>query len=118
MSGGRNTCSLFQASPSGKPSSRRILGMKRIFITGLSGTGKSVAIEALLSRGFTAIDTDYDDWCELAEHDGQPEWIWREERMRELLTAPANSPLFVSGCVSNQGKFYEFFDCKMLFSSS
>lgn len=91
--------------------------MKRIFITGMSGTGKSSVIEALRSRGFTAIDTDYDDWCEFATFDGQPEWIWREERMHALLTAPLTAPLFVSGCRANQRKFYEYFDYKILFSA-
>lgn len=91
--------------------------MKRIFITGMSGTGKSYAIEALRARGFTAIDTDYGGWCEFAELDGEAEWIWCEERMLELLNESSDRPLFVSGCVSNQGKFYGFFDYKVLFSA-
>lgn len=73
-------------------------------------------IEALRSRGFAAIDTDYDDWCELAIVDGESEWIWREERMYDLLTSRL-TPLFVSGCCSNQGKFYKYFDYKVLFSA-
>ena len=84
--------------------------MKRILLTGLSGVGKTSVIQTLRARGFHAIDTDYDDWCELA--DG--ERIWREDKMRELLTAPLTSPLFISGCYSNQGKFAEFFDAKIL----
>jgi len=91
--------------------------MKRIYITGMSGTGKSSVIEELRSRGFVAIDTDYDDWCELAALEGEPEWLLREEKMRELLAAAPVAPLFVSGCCSNQGKFYPFFDCKILFSA-
>ena len=74
-------------------------------------------IEALRSRGFLAIDTDYDDWCELSNEDGEPERIWREDRMRRLLFNPDTLPLFVSGCCSNQRKFYELFDLKVLFSA-
>jgi shikimate kinase len=91
--------------------------MKRIFITGMSGTGKSSVMEELRARGFLAIDTDYNDWCELSTADGEPEWIWREDRMRRLLLNPDTIPLFVSGCCSNQRKFYELFDLKVLFSA-
>ena len=93
------------------------IAMKRIFITGMSGTGKTSVIEALRFRGFTAVDTDYDSWCELATFNGESEWLLREERLNELLTVPLNSPLFVSGCCSNQGKFYKLFDHKILFSA-
>ncbi|HEX8234663.1 MAG TPA: AAA family ATPase [Abditibacteriaceae bacterium] len=91
--------------------------MKRIFITGMSGTGKSSVMEALLAREFAAIDTDYDDWCELSFLNGQSEWIWREDRMQNLLVTPRESALFVSGCRSNQAKFYRFFDYKILLSA-
>lgn len=37
--------------------------------------------------------------------------------MRALLEQPLEGPLFVSGCVSNQGKFYPHFDHKVLFSA-
>lgn len=91
--------------------------MKRILITGLSGTGKTSVIEELRARGFEAIDTDYDGWCEQVTADDGPEWVWREARMHELLTAPRETPLFVSGCCSNQGKFYQHFDAKVLLSA-
>jgi shikimate kinase len=74
-------------------------------------------MEALRLRGFLAIDTDYHDWCELSTEDGEPEWIWREDRMRRLLLNPETLPLFVSGCCSNQRKFYELFDLTVLFSA-
>ena len=92
--------------------------MKRIYITGMSGTGKSSVIEKLKARGFTAIDTDYDDWCELSILEGGPEWILREDRLHELLTASSIPSLFISGCSSNQIKFYNFFDHIVLFSAS
>lgn len=85
----------------------------------MSGTGKSSVIEELQRRGFEAIDTDYDDWCDEAidPASGESDWIWREERMRDLLTSPLTVPLFVSGCRTNQRKFYPYFDSKVLFSA-
>jgi shikimate kinase len=83
----------------------------------MSGTGKTSVIEALRSRGLTALDTDYDDWCELSTLNGESEWLLREERLYDLLAKPLTSPLFIAGCCSNQGKFYPFFDCKILFSA-
>jgi len=50
--------------------------MKRIYITGMSGTGKSSVIERLQDHGFTAINTDYDDWCGLSILECRPEWIF------------------------------------------
>jgi RNase adaptor protein for sRNA GlmZ degradation len=93
--------------------------MKRIFITGMSGTGKSSVIEVLKNRGFVAIDTDYDDWCEqtLMPNSGEVDWILRRERLEKLLKEPLISPLFVAGCRSNQRDFYHFFDYKVLFSA-
>ena len=92
--------------------------MKRIYITGMSGTGKSSVIERLQARGFTAIDTDYDDWCEVSISEGGYECILREDRLHELLKASSISSLFISGCSSNQTKFYKFFDHIVLFSAS
>ena len=91
--------------------------MKRILMTGMSGTGKSSVIETLRARGFTAIDADYDDWSELASVNGESEWIWSEERMRNLLCQPLTHSLFVAGCACNQGKFYQFFNHVILLSA-
>lgn len=94
--------------------------MKRVLITGMSGTGKSSVIEALAARGFTAIDTDSDQWCEwqvgTEGESAEPDWIWRADRMAQLLRAPQSTALFVSGCKSNQGQFYPYFDQIVLLS--
>lgn len=79
--------------------------MKRIFITGMSGTGKSSVIEALRSRGFATIDTDYDDWCEPSVLDGHSEMIWREDRMFELLAMPLTSPLLFRDAIQIKASF-------------
>ena len=58
------------------------------------------------------MDTDYGDWIE-----EEPEPLWREDRINELLDEHVDSTLFISGCVANQGKFYERFDAVVLLSA-
>jgi energy-coupling factor transporter ATP-binding protein EcfA2 len=41
---------------------RRDLTMKRILLTGMSGTGKSSVIRELAGLGYKAIDADSDEW--------------------------------------------------------
>ncbi len=64
---------------------------------------------------YTAVDTDTDEWCKWREVslDGGPaerDWVWRENRIRRLLEISITSPLFIAGCKSNQGVFYDHFD--------
>ena len=82
-------------------------------MTGMSGTGKSSALAELGRRGFRVVDTDSPTWSEWA----LDEWLWREDRMAELLAAEDVRPLFVSGCMSNQGKFYDRFEAVVLLSA-
>jgi shikimate kinase len=92
--------------------------MKRVLLTGMSGTGKSTLLRELDALGYTTIDTDLDDWCVWALDDaGEPELVWNEDHIRELLTSGHESDLFVSGTVSNQGKFYPLFDHVVLLSA-
>jgi len=88
--------------------------MRRILLTGMSGTGKTTALAELARRGFRTVETDDPGWKELRD-DGEP--IWREPRMSELLAADGDVPLYVSGCVANQGRFYDRFDAVVLLSA-
>jgi hypothetical protein len=85
----------------------------------MSGTGKSAALRELARRGHRVVDTDYDGWTEdvpSADGDGT-ERLWREDRIDALLRDHDAGALFVSGCVSNQGKFYPCFDAVVLLSA-
>jgi dephospho-CoA kinase len=87
--------------------------MPAVLITGMSGTGKSTALADLAARGFRVVDTDDAGW---KEREGD-EWVWREDQMAELLASEEATTLYVSGCVPNQGRFYDRFDAVVLLSA-
>ena len=89
--------------------------MRRVLVTGMSGTGKSSALAELRRRGFETVDTDERGWTEWS--DDEDGYLWREERIAALLAAERNAPLIVSGTVSNQGRFYPDFDAVVLLSA-
>lgn len=86
---------------------------RRVLVTGMSGTGKSTALVELERRGFRVVDTDEPGWKEWREG----ELVWREDRIADLLASDEGPTLFVSGCVSNQGKFYDRFDAVVLLAA-
>src|SRR4051795_10533565 len=87
--------------------------MRRVLVTGMSGTGKSTALSELSRRGFDVVDTDEPGWNEWRND----EWVWSEDRIAELLAGKRGRTLYVSGCVSNQRKFYDRFDAVVLLSA-
>lgn len=92
--------------------------MQRVLLTGMSGTGKSTLIHEFSARGYKAIDTDSDEWSEWVTILGEaPDWIWRADRIERLLATEDAEVLFVSGCKSNQGRFYARFDHIVLLSA-
>ena len=84
-------------------------------MTGMSGTGKSTALHELRRRGFEVIDTDEPGWTEWRDEDGG--YVWREERIAELLSGDRTATLYVAGTVSNQGRFYPRFDAVVLLTA-
>jgi broad-specificity NMP kinase len=88
--------------------------MAVVFVTGMSGTGKSSALAELARRGHRVVDTDYGGWT---DETAAPDRLWREDRMAALLDQHEDGALFVSGCVPNQGKFYPRFDAVVLLSA-
>jgi broad-specificity NMP kinase len=92
--------------------------MAKVLVTGMSGTGKSAALVALGGRGHRVVDTDTDYWSRWATAaDGAPDWVWREDRIAELLDGHGGGHLFVAGCRSNQGQFHGRFDVVVLLSA-
>lgn len=65
------------------------------------------------------MDTDYGAYSEEAPSSdrGGREQVWREDRVERLLDAHDDGVLFISGCVSNQGKFSSRFDAVVLLTA-
>ena len=89
--------------------------MRRVLVTGMSGTGKSTALVELERRGFQVVDTDDPPWSEWSEDAGG--YVWREDLVADLLEEDDARTLYVSGTVSNQGRFYPRFDAVVLLSA-
>lgn len=93
--------------------------MAVVLVTGMSGTGKSVALLELAQRGYRVIDTDDGGWIEDVPIAAGAAWepLWREDRIDALLHERTDGTLFIAGCVANQGKFYSLFDAVVLLSA-
>jgi shikimate kinase len=87
--------------------------VKRVLLTGMSGTGKSSVVRELTARGYKAVDTD-DGWCEPLP-DGRQQW--RENAVERLLDTEDADILFVAGCEENQVRFHPRFDHIVLLSA-
>jgi broad-specificity NMP kinase len=87
----------------------------KVLVTGMSGTGKSTALAELERRGFAAVETDVEPWSRWSEEEGG--YVWREDLIAELLAQPQRTTVYISGTVSNQGRFYDQFDAVVLLSA-
>jgi hypothetical protein len=69
--------------------------MRRVLLTGMSGTGKSTVIDELVARGFRAIDAD-EGWSQSGP---EGDWVWIEDRIqRPCLT---NLPMTCSSAAAH-----------------
>ena len=99
--------------------------MKRVLITGMSGTGKSAVILELARRGYCAIDLDTPEWSHWVAVDPDDtltpscgrDWVWQEDRVRELLSTSRGDYLFVSGCAENMRNLFDVIDTIVLLSA-
>ncbi len=102
--------------------------MKRILLTGMSGTGKSTVIDELAARGYKAVDADSDEYSEWVAFAGDTDpfgspvevdrdWVWREDRIQDLLSTEDAGVLFLAGCAENMRKFLPQFDHIILLSA-
>jgi dephospho-CoA kinase len=101
--------------------------VKRVLLTGISGTGKSTLTCELAARGYKAVDADTSEWSHWVAVSGSgiagtpvrpnEDWVWREDRIQTLLATEDAAVLFVSGCAENMVPFLPQFDHIVLLSA-
>jgi shikimate kinase len=99
--------------------------MKRLLITGMSGTGKSSVVRELAARGHEAYDLDTPEWSEWVDADpadaltpaAGKDWVWQEARVHALLAKPRDRSVFVSGCAENMNRLFPLIDTIILLSA-
>ena len=92
----------------------------------MSGTGKSALVQALEASGRRAVDLDAPAWSEWVDtphaapgETAEPgrDWMWREDKVRELLTDDADDVLVVSGTAANMGRLLPDLDVVVLLTA-
>src|SRR5215471_13995854 len=91
--------------------------MKRVLITGMSGTGKSSVVNRLAELGYRAIDTDRADLTVQVRSSSGTEQLWREDQIQRILSANDTALIFLAGTCRNQVNFYPQFDHIVLLSA-
>ena len=96
---------------------RAVASMKRVLITGMSGTGKSSVVNRLAELGYRAIDTDRADLTVQVRSSSRTERLWREDQIQRILSANDTALIFLAGACRNQVNFYPQFDHIVLLSA-
>lgn len=85
-----------------------------VFITGMSGVGKTAVISGLRNRGITCIDMDEPGWSYM-DADGYQHW--NVKRLGKAMEKTVDEELFVSGCAEEQAGLYHKFRIIILLSA-
>ncbi|TDQ40673.1 AAA family ATPase [Aureibacillus halotolerans] len=90
-----------------------------LFITGMSGTGKTTILSHLNQKGYKTIETDDHPLVKKTYNPvlKETDWIWDKHKIQSILNDHTEGILFLSGAVSNQSHFYAYFDEVICFSA-
>ncbi len=80
--------------------------MTIVFITGMSGVGKTSILDELSKSGINVVDSDYGYTI---KNEDTEETLWDENKIMRLIDEYKNTHLVLSGCYANQSKFYKYF---------
>lgn len=79
--------------------------MTILFLTGLSGVGKSSVLSEMKIRGYKTVDLDY-GFVRFENN----ERLFDETKIKSLIKNHQETDLILAGTESNQGQFYSDFD--------
>jgi hypothetical protein len=79
----------------GPPVGSSLSCVRKVLVTGMSGTVKSTVLAELRRRGFRVVDTDAPGWAVWDERDDG--YLWQEDRIPALLSIDEGRTLYVAG---------------------
>ena len=109
--------------------------MKKVYITGVPGIGKSAVAKELNERGIFAFDIDLADWLcdwrnkktnEKVNGDGEHTiewlkenvWVCDAEKLKEILSQNKKNIVVAAGIARNQNDYLDLFDKVFLLQCS
>ena len=89
--------------------------MKRLLLTGMSGTGKSAVLQLLCAEDTITIDLDGSEWVEWNPMTGDRQF--RILPLLEYMRKNAGKNIVLAGCEANQGELYDSLDAVILLTA-
>ena len=89
--------------------------MKRILLTGMSGTGKSTALRHLRAEDTITIDLDDSEWIAADPLTGERRFLTRP--LIEHMRSHPDKHVVLAGCESNQWELYGELDAVILMTA-
>ena len=89
--------------------------MKRILLTGMSGTGKSTVLRLLRAEDTLTIDLDHTGWVETDRQTGERRF--RVQPLLAYMRAHADKNIVLAGCEANQHELYGELDAVILMTA-
>lgn len=86
--------------------------MSVLFITGLSGVGKSSVLDEMKNRDYQTVDLDIDYMTVI-----NGERLINDRKLQKLINQHKDNNLVIAGTESNQGKFYNQFTAVILLTA-
>ncbi len=88
--------------------------MKRVLLTGMSGTGKSTMLRMLASDRIAVLELD--DWMD--ESPMNSDRLIPVDRVKKFLQSHLDQHVVLAGCESNQRELYDMLDAVVLLTAS
>ena len=89
--------------------------MRRILLTGMSGTGKSTVLRRLRAEDTLTVDLDESEWVATDPTTGERRF--RIEPLVRFMRENDDRHIVLAGCEVNQGQLYDYLDAVILMTA-